>query len=66
MTLQICENMTMGRKLTEHTENVPRNLKRVIVMDPLCEVYPQPNFRIYSWQPKRCNFIQVSADEKRR
>lgn len=58
--------MTMGRKLTELTENVPRNLKRVIVMDPLCEVYPQPNFRIYSWQPKRCNFIQVSADEKRR
>ena len=61
----ICENMDMGRKLTENIENVPRNLKRVIVMEPLCEVYPQPNFRIYSWTPKRCNFIQVSAHEKR-
>lgn len=62
----ICDNMAMGRKLTENLENVPRNLKRVIVMEPLCEVFPKPNFRIYSWTPTRCKFIQVSAEEKRR
>lgn len=61
----ICEDMNIGRKLTENIENVPRNLKRVIVMQPLCEVYPQPNFRIYSLTASRCNFIQVSAQEKR-
>lgn len=62
----ICDTMKDGRQLTENLENVPKNLKRVIVMDPLCEVYPAPNFRIYSMTPKPCNFIQVSAAEKKR
>lgn len=62
----ICDTMKEGRQLTENLENVPRNLKRVIVMDPLCEVYPAPNFRIYSGTPKPANFIQVSAADKKR
>lgn len=61
----ICDGMEMGRKLTENIENVPRNLKRVLVMEPNCEVYPQPNFRIYSSAARQCKFIQVSAEEKR-
>lgn len=60
----ICENMAQGRKLTENLENVPRNLKKVMVMEPFCEVYPQPNFRIYSLR-KQCKYIQVSAAEKK-
>lgn len=61
----IVETMDMGRKLTENVENVPRNLKKVVVMEPHCEVFPQPNFRIYSQAPKQCKFIQVSAAEKK-
>lgn len=62
----ICETMAVGRKMTENIENVPQNLKRVIVMEPLCEMFPQPNFRIYSLTPKRTTYIQVSAEEKKK
>lgn len=61
----ICDNMNTARKLSEHEENVPNNLKLTYVLNPMCEMYPQPSFRIYMHQRRECKYIQVSSTERK-
>lgn len=59
-TILAVEDQNMAIDVTSHAENVPRNLQKVIVMEPFSEFYPVPNYRSYGLQKKPARYLQVS------
>ncbi|XP_053671716.1 structural maintenance of chromosomes protein 6 [Anopheles nili] len=65
-TILVTEHQSVAIQLTSETENVPRNLSKVIVAEPCSEFYPQPKYRSYGLQQKPPRYLQVSMDELKR
>lgn len=47
--------------MTQDVENVPENLLRAVLLKPLSEYYPAPNYRSYSINERPVRFIQTSS-----
>ncbi|KAG5676489.1 hypothetical protein PVAND_006320 [Polypedilum vanderplanki] len=59
----IVEDQIMAVYLTQHKQNVPKNLLRVIFTNPFSDYFPAPNYRSYSLRSKPVRFIQVNFKE---
>ncbi|CAG9809549.1 unnamed protein product [Chironomus riparius] len=67
----LVENTESAIHLTNDERSVPKNLNRVVLLKPLSDYYPAPNYRSYSIreQPLRyiqTNFTEVIKDLKRK
>lgn len=49
--------------LTQDERNVPKNLSRVMLLKPLSEYYPAPNYRTYSVREQPLRYIQTNFTE---
>lgn len=59
-TILVVDDQNLAMDLTSHTENVPRNLQKVVVMEPFSEFFPMPNYRSYGLQKKSARYLQVN------
>lgn len=62
-SIVLVENIDDAIELTQNTEDVPQNLFKVILMRPLSEYYPAPNYRTYAMREKPARFIQTNNKE---
>lgn len=62
-TILVVDDQNLAMDLTSHTENVPRNLQKVVVMEPFSEFFPMPNYRSYGLQKKSARYLQVNMTE---
>ncbi|XP_062715396.1 structural maintenance of chromosomes protein 6 [Aedes albopictus] len=62
-TILIVEDQNLAIDLTSHSENVPRNLQKVVVMEPFSEFFPMPNYRSYGLQKRPARYLQVNMTE---
>lgn len=58
-TILAVEEQNLAIHLTSQSENVPRNLQKVVVMEPFSEFYPMPNYRSYGLQKRNARYLQV-------
>lgn len=56
----LVENTDMAIQLTQDERNVPKNLNRVMLLKPLSEYYPAPNYRSYSVREQPLRYIQTN------
>lgn len=56
----LVEDTDKAIELTQEVENVPQNLLRVVLLNPMSEYYPAPNYRTYAMRVKQARFIQTS------
>lgn len=61
----IVEEEPLAIMLTSDVENVPRNLLRVVLLNPATELYPAPNFRTYSSQKRYAKYLQVDQAQRK-
>lgn len=61
----LVEDERLAVKLTSEEENVPQNLLRVILKNPLSDFYPAPNYRSYSNSQRYVNFLQVNMEQRK-
>lgn len=59
-TIVIVEDTGTAVQLTQDDENVPQNLFKVILTNPMSEYYPAPNYRSYGMKEKPVQYIQTS------
>lgn len=50
-------------KITQDAHNVPQNLRRVVLLKPLSEYFPAPNYRSYAMKETPARFIQTNNQE---
>lgn len=62
-TILAVEDQNLAIELTSQSENVPRNLQKVVVMEPFSEFYPMPNYRSYGLAKKPARYLQVNMGE---
>lgn len=62
-TVVFVDDSDSAMAITEHVQNVPRNLGRVILLNPFTEFIPAPSFRSYALQRKPSRFIQTDFEE---
>ncbi|XP_058455820.1 structural maintenance of chromosomes protein 6 [Malaya genurostris] len=62
-TILAVDDQTLAIDLTSQQENVPRNLQKVVVMEPFSEFYPMPNYRSYGLQKRPARYLQVNLSE---
>uniref|UniRef100_A0A1Q3F4N5 Putative dna repair protein n=1 Tax=Culex tarsalis TaxID=7177 RepID=A0A1Q3F4N5_CULTA len=62
-TILAVEDQNLAIELTSQAENVPRNLQKVVVMEPFSEFYPMPNYRSYGLAKKPARYLQVNMGE---
>lgn len=62
-TILAVEDQDTAIELTSQAENVPRNLQKVVVMEPFSEFYPMPNYRSYGLQRRPARYLQVNMTE---
>ncbi|XP_058823192.1 structural maintenance of chromosomes protein 6-like [Topomyia yanbarensis] len=62
-TILAVEEQNLAINLTSQQENVPRNLQKVVVMEPFSEFYPMPNYRSYGLQRRPARYLQVNLSE---
>lgn len=65
-TILAVEDQALAIELTSQTENVPRNLQKVVVMEPFSEFYPMPNYRSYGLPKRPARYLQVNMTELKR
>lgn len=66
-TILITSNKKIAENLTSVEQNVPRNLKRIFVLNAnnaVFEYFPMPRYRVYSSKIRQANYIQVNIDER--
>lgn len=62
----LVEDEMLAVKLTAEEENVPQNLLRVILKNPLSEFYPAPNYRSYSNPQRYAKYLQVNMQQRKK
>ncbi|XP_055640392.1 structural maintenance of chromosomes protein 6 isoform X2 [Toxorhynchites rutilus septentrionalis] len=62
-TILAVEEQNLAIHLTSQSENVPRNLQKVVVMEPFSEFFPMPNYRSYGLQKRNARYLQVNLSE---
>lgn len=62
----LVEDESQAVKLTAEEENVPRNLLRVVLREPLSDFYPAPNYRSYSNPQRYAKFLQVNMEQRKK
>lgn len=55
------EDPKYATHITSRRENVPKNLSKVVLLEPYSEFYPAPNFRSYSKQQIVVKYLRVSS-----
>ncbi|XP_055379842.1 structural maintenance of chromosomes protein 6 isoform X2 [Condylostylus longicornis] len=65
-TILLTENQTLAINLTAYEENVPRNLLKVILLNPFLEYCPAPKYRAYSLTERPPRYLQVNMEEIRK
>ncbi|KAM7347033.1 structural maintenance of chromosomes 6 [Cochliomyia hominivorax] len=66
-TILITSNKEIAEELTSSEHNVPRNLRKVYVLNEnntLFEYFPMPKYRVYTSKMRQANYIQVNIDER--
>jgi chromosome segregation ATPase len=56
----LVENTDTAISMTQNEQDVPQNLGRVILLDPLSEYYPAPNYRSYATRARPLRYIQTN------
>ena len=59
----LVENTESAIHLTQDERTVPKNLTRVMLLKPMSEYYPAPNYRSYSIREQPMRFIQTNFTE---
>lgn len=59
----LVENTDSAILLTQDERNVPKNLYRVMLLKPMSEYYPAPNYRSYSVREQPLRYIQTNFTE---
>lgn len=62
-TVVLVESTETAIELTQDIENVPQNLKRVVLLKPYSEYYPAPSYRTYALKEKPVRYIQTNFKE---
>ncbi|XP_004523654.1 structural maintenance of chromosomes protein 6 [Ceratitis capitata] len=63
-TILLTDNKNTAEHLTMQQEQVPQNLRKIIVAtQPALEYFPDPKFRMYSLTIRPARLIQVNVDE---
>lgn len=62
-TVVLVEDSDSANVLTENQHDVPRNLKKVYLLQPFTEFHPAPSYRNYAIQSKPSRFIQTDFKE---
>lgn len=62
-TVVLVDSLDVAVELTQDHENVPQNLHRVVLMNPMSEFYPAPNYRSYAMKEKQPRYIQTNHRE---
>lgn len=57
------EDINSAIQLTQDEHRVPQNLNRAVLLNPLSEYYPAPNYRSYSVRPQPLRYIQTNFTE---
>lgn len=62
-TVVFVDSTETAIELTQDIENVPHNLKRVVLLKPYSEYYPAPSYRSYAMTEKPVRYIQTNFKE---
>lgn len=60
----LIEDQNIAIQLTCDEENVPKNLRKVIVTNPFSEIFPAPNYRSYALSYS-VKYLQVDTAQKK-
>lgn len=63
-TILFTESFEHAIHLTSKRENVPRNLFKLLLLEPYSEYFPAPNYRSYAKTSKSSRFLRVNAAER--
>lgn len=63
-TILFTENFEHATHITSKKENVPRNLFKVILLEPYSEFFPAPAYRTYSKKLRTSQYLRVSAAQR--
>lgn len=63
-TILLTESKDVAEKFTSQIENVPQNLRKIILIKPGLEYCPEPSYRMYSLKIRPARFIQVDIRER--
>lgn len=63
-TILFTKSLEYATHITSKKENVPRNLYKVVLLDPYSEYFPAPNFRSYSKRPRQSRNLRVNEAER--
>lgn len=61
----ITEDQQTGFNVTSQRENVPRNLLKVIVLNPPTEMFPAPSLRTYALNKRPARYLQVNMKQRK-
>lgn len=64
-TILLVEDVQLAMKLTSYEENVPRNLLRIVLLNPNSDFYPAPNYRTYANDKKYAKYLQVNMAQRK-
>lgn len=62
-TIVFVDSTETAIRLTQDAHNVPQNLLRVVLLKPLSEYFPAPNYRSYAMREIPPRFIQTNNQE---
>lgn len=65
-TIFFVDDYDYATHITSIQKNVPKNLTKVILLKPYSEIYPAPNYRIYSRQERSSKYLRVDASQRER
>ncbi|XP_055849270.1 structural maintenance of chromosomes protein 6 [Episyrphus balteatus] len=63
-TILLTESKEVAEKFSSQIENVPENLRKIILIKPGLEYCPEPSYRMYSLKIRPARFIQVDIRER--
>lgn len=63
-TILLTESKEVAEQFTSQIENVPQNLRKIILIKPGLEYCPEPSYRVYSLKIRPARFIQVDIRER--
>lgn len=65
-TIVLVEDQNLAVQLTKDESQVPANLRKVVLLNPLIEYFPSPLYRAYSLEPRNPRYMQVNIDDRKK
>lgn len=63
-TILFAESFDHASHLTSKKENVPRNLSKLILLEPYSEYFPAPAYRSYSKMMRQTRYLRVDGAQR--